>query len=58
LRVVLDTCILKLATLPGETNYAALIADLVLRGNLRAAAVGADAKSGVERPHLRATLRP
>ena len=36
LRVVLDTCVLKLATLPGAKNYAALIVDLVLRGRLEA----------------------
>lgn len=34
MRVVLDTCVLKLATLPGETNFAALIVDLVLRDRL------------------------
>ena len=38
LLVIVDTCVLKLATLPGETNYAALIADLILQGKLSAAA--------------------
>lgn len=38
MRVVLDTCVLKLATLPGETNFAALIVDWVLRDKLHACA--------------------
>ena len=32
MRVVLDTCVLKLATLPNPRNPAALIAELGLRG--------------------------
>ena len=38
LLLVLDTCVLKLATLPGETNYAALIVEMVLAGRLHATA--------------------
>jgi predicted nucleic acid-binding protein len=36
LRVVLDTCILKLATLPTVVNPAALIVELVLSGRMEA----------------------
>jgi predicted nucleic acid-binding protein len=36
LKVVLDTCVLKLATLPNPVNPAALLAELFLAGELRA----------------------
>ena len=36
MRVILDTCILKLATLSSAVNPAALIAELVLAGRLEA----------------------